>query len=169
MKPYSSATFRNGLAGVEEGVQGVDHEQVGEADEYAVAAGVLRGVVVVGDGGQDAVEDLDALFLHLGGVDDVGELTQVSADHLADAEVLEVPVLGEVDVQRVGELVVVELAPLGGLEPVGEERLELVAFKGGELKQFAVQVSSHYFASFMLSTKLSSLVVRGAMASREYS
>ena len=144
-------------------------KQVGEADEDALAAGVLRGVVVVGNGGQDAVEDLDALGLHLGGVHDVVELTQVSADHLADAEIFDVPVLGDVGIQSVDEGVVVDLYPLGGLEPLGEKRLDLVVAESGELEQFAVKVSSHYFASFKLSTKLSSLVVRGAIASREYS
>ena len=160
---------QEGGRAVEEGVQGVDHQQVGEADEDALAAGVLRGVVVVGNGGQDAVENLDALGLHLGGVHDVVELAQVSADHLADAEVFDIPVLGDISIERIDEGLVVDLYPLSGLKPLGEKRLELIALESGELEQFAVQVSFHYLASFKLSTKLSSLVVRGATASREYS
>ena len=160
---------QEGSGAVEEGVEDVDEDQIGEADEDLVAAGLFDCVIVVCNRGKNTVDDLDAVGFLVGGIAYLGNLTQVCADHLAHAEVLEVPVLGKIGVDSVSDFIVCELKLLSGLYPYGIELFELFAFKSGKLKQFAINVSSHYFASFMLSTKLSSLVVSGAIASREYS
>ena len=159
---------QEGRRGVEKGVQDVHEDEVGEADVDLVAAGLLDGVVVVGDGGQDAVDYLDALFLILLGVAYLVGLAQVGADGLAHAEVLYIPVFGDVVVNSIGDLLVGQLESLGSLKPPGQEVFEVLTLKAGELKQFTIDVS-HFLPSLRLSTKLSILVARGAVASREYS
>ena len=154
---------------VEEGVQSVDHQQIGETDVHAVTACILHRIVVVRNGGKNTVDDFDSGFFHVGGMYGVSDLAQISADHLTDTQVLDIPVLRNIGIDCKCDDLIVQFQTLCSLQPSGIELFEIFTLECGKLKKLTINISSHYFASLILSTKLSSLVVRGAMASREYS